>query len=198
VKPSSTGPLQNVVVLVLAHDLKSEPAIKLQRSFIDEEHLKTNGQAEYTRFGEDGLHAPPTVAFVLMFRQQIKLVNAKFAVFDLMGNVTDVSARKRNDVKRLLCKMTLVGFSLDIVLPRSPDLFGVFAKRRFLDFVKKIKIGRSRKAKGQPYPPAIAPTTRNGASPFAIGSGSGESGESFEKSSPQAKNRINGRRSLVT
>lgn len=37
-----------------------------------------------------------------------------------------------------------------------------------------------------PYPPAIAPITRNGSAPVATSSGRRVSGGSFEKSSPQA------------
>src|SRR5437762_567026 len=48
------------------------------------------------------------------------------------------------------------------------------------------------------YPPAMAPMIRNGSVPFAICSGSGASGDSWDKSSPQAKNRTIGRRSCVT
>ena len=44
------------------------------------------------------------------------------------------------------------------------------------------------------YPPASAPTTRNGSAPIATALGSGVSGGSCEKSSSQAKNRTNARR----
>src|SRR2546429_857195 len=44
------------------------------------------------------------------------------------------------------------------------------------------------------YPPAMAPTNRNGSAPVATASGSGASGDSCDRSSPQAKNRTNGRR----
>ena len=48
------------------------------------------------------------------------------------------------------------------------------------------------------YPPAMAPTTRNGSAPVATASGSGASGGSWDRSSSQAKNRTNGRRCCVT
>ena len=48
------------------------------------------------------------------------------------------------------------------------------------------------------YPPATAPTTRNGSAPLATASGSGASGDSSDQSSWQAKNRKNARRSCVT
>jgi len=48
-----------------------------------------------------------------------------------------------------------------------------------------------------PYPPAMAPMIRNGSEPLAIAFGSGASGDSCDKSSPQAKNRTIGRRSFV-
>ena len=48
------------------------------------------------------------------------------------------------------------------------------------------------------YPPAIAPTTKNGSAPDRTASGSGASGDSNDKSSPQAKNRRNGRRLRVS
>ena len=48
------------------------------------------------------------------------------------------------------------------------------------------------------YPPAIAPTTRNGSAPAATASGSGVSGGSCEKSCSQAKKRTNGRRLSVS
>lgn len=48
-----------------------------------------------------------------------------------------------------------------------------------------------------PYPPAIAPMIKNGSEPRTIASGSGSSGDSCDKSSPQAKNRTIGRRSFV-
>lgn len=44
------------------------------------------------------------------------------------------------------------------------------------------------------YPPAIAPTIRNGSAPVVTLSGSGASGDSWERSSSQAKKRTNGRR----
>ncbi len=47
-------------------------------------------------------------------------------------------------------------------------------------------------------PPAIAPMMKNGSLPEATGSGSVASGEAKDKSSSQAKNRKNGRRSSVT
>ena len=46
-------------------------------------------------------------------------------------------------------------------------------------------------------PPAIAPTTRKASSPHTTASGSSSSGEACDKSSPHAKNRINGRRTLL-
>ena len=49
-----------------------------------------------------------------------------------------------------------------------------------------------------PYPPAIAPMIKNGSEPLAIASGNGASGDSCDKSSPQARNRTIGRRSSVT
>jgi len=48
-----------------------------------------------------------------------------------------------------------------------------------------------------PQPPAMAPTTSRGSTPFATGSGSGASGGSWERSCSQAKNRTNGRRRWV-
>src|SRR5262249_61527172 len=51
---------------------------------------------------------------------------------------------------------------------------------------------------GRAYPPAIAPTTRKGSVPTTTASGSGVSGESWDRSSSQAKNRKNGRRWWVT
>jgi hypothetical protein len=48
------------------------------------------------------------------------------------------------------------------------------------------------------YPPAIAPMMKNGSAPFTIGSGRGVSGDSWEMSSPQAKNRTSGRRLCVS
>src|SRR5216110_2930010 len=44
----------------------------------------------------------------------------------------------------------------------------------------------------------MAPTTRNGSAPFATGSGSGASGDSWDRSSSQAKNLTNARRWCVT
>src|SRR6266850_481682 len=49
-----------------------------------------------------------------------------------------------------------------------------------------------------PYPPAIAPMMSNGSAPDATASGRGASGGSCERSSAQAKNRKNARRSCVT
>jgi hypothetical protein len=43
------------------------------------------------------------------------------------------------------------------------------------------------------YPPAIAPTTRNGSAPEATSSGSGSVAESSERSRPQAKKRMKSR-----
>jgi hypothetical protein len=50
----------------------------------------------------------------------------------------------------------------------------------------------------QPYPPAMAPTTRRGSAPDSTASGRGASGGSWLRSSSQAKNRKSGRRSWVT
>ncbi len=47
------------------------------------------------------------------------------------------------------------------------------------------------------YPPAMAPTIRNGSFPDATASGSGASGGSCDKSSSHAKNRKNARRCSV-
>ena len=47
------------------------------------------------------------------------------------------------------------------------------------------------------YPPAIAPTTRKGSAPDATSLGNGSSTGSSERSSPQAKKRMNARRSAV-
>ena len=44
------------------------------------------------------------------------------------------------------------------------------------------------------YPPAIAPTIRNGSAPVATGSGNGASGASCDRSCSHAKNRTNARR----
>jgi hypothetical protein len=49
-----------------------------------------------------------------------------------------------------------------------------------------------------PYPPAIAPTIRNGSIPLVTGSGKGVSGCSCDRSCWQAKNRTKGRRLRVT
>jgi beta-N-acetylhexosaminidase len=48
------------------------------------------------------------------------------------------------------------------------------------------------------YPPAMAPTTRNGSLPVATAAGRGASGGSCDRSCSQAKNRTNGRRCAVT
>src|SRR5262245_19301283 len=48
------------------------------------------------------------------------------------------------------------------------------------------------------YPPAIAPTTKKGSDPATTAAGSGASGDSWERSSLQAKNRRNARRFWVT
>ena len=48
------------------------------------------------------------------------------------------------------------------------------------------------------YPPAIAPMMKNGSVPFAIESGRGVSGGSWEMSSPHAKNLTSGRRFFVS
>ena len=53
-------------------------------------------------------------------------------------------------------------------------------------------------AAGEPYPPAIAPTTSSGSAPAATASGSGASGEVWDRSCSQAKNLTNGRRRFVT
>ena len=47
------------------------------------------------------------------------------------------------------------------------------------------------------YPPAIAPTTRKGSAPEATSVGNGSSTGSSERSFPQAKKRMNARRSAV-
>jgi hypothetical protein len=47
------------------------------------------------------------------------------------------------------------------------------------------------------YPPAIAPTTRKGSAPDATSLGNGSSMGSSERSFPQAKKRMNARRSAV-
>src|SRR5437899_11346318 len=52
--------------------------------------------------------------------------------------------------------------------------------------------------RGEDYPPAIAPITRNGSAPDATASGSGASGASWVRSRSQAKKRRNGRRRSVT
>src|SRR6266516_6428238 len=67
--------------------------------------------------------------------------------------------------------------------------------------IRRIRLVRSTEippnaAKG--YPPAIAPMMKNGSVPFAIGSGRGVSGGSWEMSSPHAKNLTNGRRFFVS
>src|SRR5262249_25005110 len=48
------------------------------------------------------------------------------------------------------------------------------------------------------YPPAIAPTTSNGSRPLATSAGSAPSAGSSERSSPQAKKRMNARRRSVS
>jgi hypothetical protein len=58
--------------------------------------------------------------------------------------------------------------------------------------LKKIRFSTSAQ------PPAIAPMTRRGSAAVATAAGSGESGSSSDRSCSQAKNRKNGRRSLVT
>jgi response regulator RpfG family c-di-GMP phosphodiesterase len=50
----------------------------------------------------------------------------------------------------------------------------------------------------QTHPPAIAPMIRNGSAPEATSLGKGASGDSWDQSSAQTKNRKNGRRSWVT
>lgn len=62
--------------------------------------------------------------------------------------------------------------------------------------VKTDKAVRSRTTGHQP--PAIAPTIRNGSTPVATASGRGVSGGSCERSRPQAKKRMKGRRCCVT
>src|SRR5438105_2567924 len=51
---------------------------------------------------------------------------------------------------------------------------------------------------GEAYPPAMAPSTKNGSAPSTTAAGSGVSGDSWVRSRSQAKNRRNGRRSSVT
>ena len=51
---------------------------------------------------------------------------------------------------------------------------------------------------GGAYPPAIAPTIWKGSAPSSTASGSGVSGDSWDRSSPQAKNLKNARRCCVT
>jgi hypothetical protein len=48
------------------------------------------------------------------------------------------------------------------------------------------------------YPPDMAPTTRRGSMPAATASGRGSVVGSCDKSSPQAKNRMKGRRCMLT
>ena len=48
-----------------------------------------------------------------------------------------------------------------------------------------------------PHPPAKAPMIRNGSEPEATASGNGASGDSWDTSSRQAKNRTKGRRWCV-
>ena len=50
----------------------------------------------------------------------------------------------------------------------------------------------------RPYPPAMEPTTRRGSSPYTTSMGSRLDGGSCDKSSPQAKKRMNARRCFVT
>src|SRR5438067_8737333 len=69
---------------------------------------------------------------------------------------------------------------------------GSLHAERPLREIRRIRLTRSTEippntAKG--YPPAIAPMMKNGSMPFAIGSGRGVSGGSWEMSSPHAKNR---------
>src|SRR5881409_3543196 len=51
---------------------------------------------------------------------------------------------------------------------------------------------------GEAYPPAMAPSTKNGSAPSTTAAGSGASGDSWVRSRSQAKNRRNGRRCRVT
>ena len=50
----------------------------------------------------------------------------------------------------------------------------------------------------QHYPPAMAPTMSKGSAPVATAAGSGASGDSWDRSCSQAKNRTNARRRCVT
>ena len=50
----------------------------------------------------------------------------------------------------------------------------------------------------RPYPPAMAATIRYGSAPVETAWGRGASAGSCERSSPQAKNLMNGRRFFVT
>src|SRR5579862_3878394 len=59
-----------------------------------------------------------------------------------------------------------------------------------------IQIPKS-KIQNENHPPAIAPTIQNSSLPDATASGKGVSGESWDKSSSQAKKRSIGRRFLV-
>jgi AcrR family transcriptional regulator len=60
------------------------------------------------------------------------------------------------------------------------------------------RIGGNAEQLPSSYPPASAPTMRNGSRPFATASGSGVSGASCDTSSSQAKKRTKGRRRIVT
>ena len=85
-----------------------------------------------------------------MLGQEIELADVQPVVFDLVRDVTNIDTGKRNDSERLFGKSLLVRLSLNLVVPMSPDLFDVFAKRRLLNFVKKVEIGDRRWTKLQP------------------------------------------------
>jgi len=70
----------------------------------------------------------------------------------------------------------------------------VFGVRRHVAAFESADMSAHSKAQ----PPAMAPIIKNGSDPFTIASGNGVSGNSCDKSSPQAKNRTIGRRSFVT
>jgi hypothetical protein len=117
----------------------------------------------------------------------------------MLGGVSDVVHRA---VERLFVRFRWLGEAAQL----ADEL-----QRRSADFI----LGRGRKevVKGldvsahnffsvtrrpaRVYPPAMAPMMKNGSLPLRIASGSGVSGDSRDKSSPQTKNRTIGLRFSV-
>src|SRR5688500_15251604 len=115
-----------MVMLVLAHDLKAETPIKLERPFVHEKDLQANGHSQRTPLFDDRLHAPPPVTLALMLGQKKKLMYVIRLPVDFMRNIANVGPIERNNTERLFDESTLMDLSLKRIVPWPVGLLDVF------------------------------------------------------------------------